>query len=81
MNLNARVDVNCGRKGQTENWTPIHWDLLKQVRQKTFMHFGYKVMKGTCLSNYFEVDPLARDLMFKALFDFFFFSSGGHLVH
>ena len=24
MDLNARVDVNCGRKdGQTENWTPI----------------------------------------------------------
>ena len=74
MNLNAsrrKLWTERRTDRQMENWTPKHWDLLKQVRQKTFMHFGYKVMKGTCLSNYFEVDPLARDLMFKVLFVFF----------
>ena len=40
MDLNARVDVNCGRKdGRTENRTPISHlakavATIKQVRQK-----------------------------------------------
>ena len=37
MDLNARVDINCGRKDrQTENWMPIS-HLAKAAATKTYL--------------------------------------------